>query len=70
MVFLLGESHGQWSLEGLQSMGLQRIRHELVIKQYCRREIKAKDISGNCPLKGVMIFVYCPLTNVKKTILF
>ena len=27
-VFLPGESHGQKSLAGLQSMGLQRVRHD------------------------------------------
>ena len=27
-VFLPGESHGQRSLEGLQSMGLQRVGHD------------------------------------------
>ena len=32
-IFLPGKSHGQRSLAGLQSMGLQRTGHELVTKQ-------------------------------------
>ena len=32
-VFLPGEFHGQWSLAGLQSMGLQRVGHDLVTEQ-------------------------------------
>ena len=35
-VYLPGESHGQKSLEGLQSMGLQRVRHDSVTKQLYR----------------------------------
>ena len=32
-VYLPGESHGQRRLEGLQSMGSQRVRHDLVTTQ-------------------------------------
>ena len=32
-IFLPGESHGQRSLGGLPSMGLQRVGHDLVTKQ-------------------------------------
>ena len=31
-VFLPGESHGQWILGGLESMGSQRVRHDCVTK--------------------------------------
>ena len=33
LVFLPGKSHGQKSLVGLQSMGSQRVGHDLVTKQ-------------------------------------